>query len=91
MNRQGRSIYAPDVSLSAASVQRGVTVQHLLPMAIQGHADTVIVPRHRRKITDEQRDLSWAFSFSEEADHAALGIAAVHPLEAGRIEIHLKK
>jgi hypothetical protein len=60
-------------------------------MASEGHADAVIVLRDRREIADKQCHVRGIPAFSEEADHAAPGVAAVHPLKSGGIEIDFEQ
>ena len=84
---RGDGLAAGEISLPAAAVERRVAIQHFLPEAAVGHADTVVLSRHRRKIADKEQLVRRIPAASEEADDAALRIAAIHPLKAGGIEI----
>src|SRR5205807_8964870 len=46
----GRGADAAEVALPAAPVGGRIRVQELLPEAREGHADLVVMPRHRREV-----------------------------------------
>jgi hypothetical protein len=56
-----------------------------------GDTDAIILPWLRRKIADKQSLVRGIPPLPEKTNHAALRIAAVHPLKSGRIEISFEQ
>ncbi len=87
VNWERNGLAAAEISLTAATVQRRVAIQHLLPEALFWHTNAVVLPDHRRKITNEEQLVSRISAASQEADDAPLNILAVHPCETPAIEV----
>src|SRR5690606_8568596 len=77
-----------EIALPAAAVLARVAVQELAPVAAAGHPDLVALPRHRGEVCDDER-LAPRRVPAQVRQHARLGIVAVHPLEAARVEVAL--
>ena len=91
MDRQGRGVQTAFVSLTAASVQWCIAIQHFLPISPGRHAHAVIVPRHRRKITNEHQNVVTIFGAPDKADDAPLAVVAINPFEARRVVIQFEQ
>ena len=89
MKRERNGVTATKVSLTAATVQGSVTIQHLFPEAFLRHANTIVLPNHRCKVTNEEHWLGGISAAPKKADDAPLIIAAVDPCEPGAIKIQL--
>src|SRR5262250_499400 len=87
MYGEGNGLAAAEVSLTAAPVERRVTIQHLLPETLSWHANTIVLSDYRRKITNEEQLVGRISATSQKADDAALNILAVHPGETTAIEV----
>src|SRR5438874_2342752 len=75
----------------AATVERGIAVQKLEVASGLRHADDVAIPGNGRKVHHDDHKIARIVGAPHERHHAALEVAAVEPLEAGVIEVHLMK
>jgi hypothetical protein len=89
MQRQGNRFHPATVPLAAAAVEFSVAIQGFSPIAVHGCTDAIVVSNHGSKIADEESHLIRILCPPEERDDAPFTIAAVHPLESRRLEIHL--
>src|SRR6266481_4737034 len=89
MKRERDGVAAAKVPLTAATVQRRITIQHLLPETLLWHANTVVLADHRRKVTNEEHGRGRISTAPKKADDAPLIIAAVDPRETAAIKIQL--
>ena len=58
MNRKWNRLYAAEVSLTAATIQGSITVQHFFPETRLGNAKPVILPDHGREVAHEEQLVS---------------------------------
>src|SRR5579862_5193826 len=87
MDGKRNRLQAPEISLSASSIQWCVAVQNFLPKSIKGDAHPIVFPDNRREVVYEEDPIVGASPAAQKADNAALRILAIHPFEAGSVEI----
>src|SRR4029077_14186333 len=80
-----------EIPHSAASIEDGIAVQFLRPIAAPRNADPVGLPRHGRKVANDEHSFKWRFSETHKADDAAIVVVAIDPLETFPVVIHFVK
>ena len=89
MNGEGNGLAAPEISLPAATVERRVTVQNLIPLPCAWHTDSKVKSGHRRKVARNHEQLLGRPCASEIAERTLVGIVTINPLKASGIEVKL--
>src|SRR5215218_11437354 len=78
----------PGVPHVAASIKGSVGVQHLAPVAREGHADVVVVSHLRGEIDDDDAALARIAALTQPGEDASAGVVGDEPLKAVVIAIH---
>ena len=78
-----------DVADIAAAVMGGVGVEHLAPVAAEGHADAIVAIDVRREVDDHQAPRVLVDSLAQPGEHVAVGVIGDQPFEAGLLAIQL--
>ena len=88
MRGQWRGAHGAQVAPAGAAEGLGVAVEDLVPGAAAGHAQAVVLARHRREVADHQHRLAVA-RLAQEGDHAVVGVVGIDPFEAVAGEVEL--
>src|SRR3977135_2273065 len=78
------------VADAAAAIVLGVGVDALAPFAWSRHPDAIVVAHHGREIAND-KDGRRGIRLSQKSEHAVVGVTALNPFEACRVEILLVK
>jgi len=86
-HRLGRN--AAPVALVASPVDVRVGVAQLPIEPGRGRSHPVAAPNHGREVAHDDHEVTWIAGAADERHHALLGVPAVDPLEARRLEVDL--
>ena len=78
---------AAEVAKTCATVRFRIAVEDFLPITSVWYAHTIVMPRHRGEIKNDDDDLVPTPGLPHEADHALLRVATVDPFKSIAIAV----
>src|SRR5579864_2217647 len=78
---------AAEVPDPGTAVERRVGVQHLPPATAQGHADAIVVARHRREVEDAHERPLGGIVEPRKREHVVRGIVRLEPPKPAGVEV----
>ena len=73
----------------ASAVIGSIGIEHFLVPATRGHANSVVVPHYRCKVTSHHHKVRWVGAASQVDEDTVVVVVAIDPLETRMIEILL--